>query len=748
MKKSKKIISIILAAVMALSVIPFTAMASAIPSNVNTVEKLISNGNIATVAEYLIKNINNKKADVTGTVLRLCFLFMDDEALTKQIAGRDVTTLSAEENATILVNYLDSQLPTWTAGITEQSWYGTVQSFGKILGITLDLKSVNGIIKTLYSVCNTVSAVDENALTAALRKTNYGDAAKLNKSALKNVTTGSGKNLNVIYSMLKWLSDNIEVIKIVINGNFNGGTLLGSLEDTVNNLTKDLPAKVRSAIYKLIGNDDFAASAYKDYNADELLGAAFLGLFKDNVSKTEAGQAANLSIYNILSTYVGDVYAKFCLEPLNTNLKQLLTDNLKDKNDEITAIFNWDYNFTAETFKTAFEDAKTTGILGQLNNLVCTIFNVMLSDAAKAELALKAGGNENLNDNLTKICRYVLPLLNGENIDLGEFNFSAFTKDSVQNMSLETMAVAVLKIFYPTWFSGSYDSVKDAVVNTTTLDQLGVLAAYLSVAKWLPSVDVTAFAAKATKADTLSDEECLDTIIGIGAKAAAYSLAANKEATRFEFDEEASKDWTGEAYLDEIVDWAIDFVEGVPAVVKAAGLETERGKLDGNGPFYKLNVILNAMFDFSFLTGVGNTTYALDTEKLVKEAILGNLFKLDLKAAVDIFQKNDAETNLLGSYSLINAAVKLVDGVLTSLFESTGFNPNMLGKIDDDDKISAADARLVLRRSVNLETFTAEQELRADLDNDGSITAGDARTVLRLAVNLDKLDDIIAKYFA
>lgn len=59
--------------------------------------------------------------------------------------------------------------------------------------------------------------------------------------------------------------------------------------------------------------------------------------------------------------------------------------------------------------------------------------------------------------------------------------------------------------------------------------------------------------------------------------------------------------------------------------------------------------------------------------------------------------------------------------------------------IDDNGKISAADARLALRYSVGLEEFTEEQIARADYDGDGKVKAADARMVLRTSVGLEDI---------
>jgi N-acetyl-anhydromuramyl-L-alanine amidase AmpD len=61
----------------------------------------------------------------------------------------------------------------------------------------------------------------------------------------------------------------------------------------------------------------------------------------------------------------------------------------------------------------------------------------------------------------------------------------------------------------------------------------------------------------------------------------------------------------------------------------------------------------------------------------------------------------------------------------------------MLGDVDGDGKVTAADARLVLRAAVGLEILTGDALKAADLNKDGKITAADARLILRKAVGLE-----------
>ena len=64
-----------------------------------------------------------------------------------------------------------------------------------------------------------------------------------------------------------------------------------------------------------------------------------------------------------------------------------------------------------------------------------------------------------------------------------------------------------------------------------------------------------------------------------------------------------------------------------------------------------------------------------------------------------------------------------------------------LGDPDNDGNITAADARLVLRRSVDLEDFAADtpEFIACDVDRSGTVTAADARAILRAAVGLEEI---------
>ncbi len=717
MKHTKKIIALVLAMMLAFSSVTVIASANAIDAKTDTVEKLIQPDSLGSLIEWLLTNINNRKEEVTGTVLRLVFMFVEDESLQAKIGNTDLMTADDEALAKILIDWLNANLPEWTKDLPQEI-LDTIKvvSFGRI---SINLKSVDGVVSSLYSLANTNL---------------FGDISNLKEDALKNVSVKKSGNLGVIHALLQFLADNPQLFKKALKGELN----LGALNDIVKSFF-DINAEIKKVISPAAIKEMLCEAlsldyeAYKSYTADELVAVAFLQLLTgaETVAQKEASDVMNLTIYGLLETYAGDIYANLLLDLLNNDAKNLLKDLAeKDTTGKVKQVINLDYEFKADTFDGILGAGKGN-MVGQLNNAVIALLKVIIKPDEFKKIGLKEGDNSNINENLTKTFRYILPLIKDVK-DLG-VDLSGFTADKVKNMSAEEMAVAVLKLFFKGWFKNvdmkELDSAK-------TLEQLGVLAAKYAVTnkEWVP-MDIAAVA-KAKDVAKLSDDACLEIIFEIGMETAAKALDYNKGTTHYVLPAGADK-WTAEEYLDDIVDWALNFVDGLPA--SADKLSTERGKLDGEGGFYKLNVILDSLIDLSFISGCGNDLFKFDIETMLMDKLLGNLLNFDIEASVAILAEN--ETASIFNEKVNAAVIKLVDGILTGLFEESYELPSAVkaGDVDADGKITAADARLALRKSVNLETFTDAQTKAADVDGKPNVTAADARLILRASVGLETL---------
>ncbi len=63
------------------------------------------------------------------------------------------------------------------------------------------------------------------------------------------------------------------------------------------------------------------------------------------------------------------------------------------------------------------------------------------------------------------------------------------------------------------------------------------------------------------------------------------------------------------------------------------------------------------------------------------------------------------------------------------------------GDVDCDGEVAAADAALILRSLVGLDTLSIQSVMNADTDRDGEITAADASKILRTLVGLDHIEN-------
>lgn len=92
------------------------------------------------------------------------------------------------------------------------------------------------------------------------------------------------------------------------------------------------------------------------------------------------------------------------------------------------------------------------------------------------------------------------------------------------------------------------------------------------------------------------------------------------------------------------------------------------------------------------------------------------------------------------------SVVLLLSMVISMLIFSVTAGAAVRGDVDGNGSVTAADARITLRCSVQLENLTGAKRTAADMDSDGKITAGDARKILRMSVGLFDTATITVQY--
>lgn len=97
---------------------------------------------------------------------------------------------------------------------------------------------------------------------------------------------------------------------------------------------------------------------------------------------------------------------------------------------------------------------------------------------------------------------------------------------------------------------------------------------------------------------------------------------------------------------------------------------------------------------------------------------------------------SDGNVTEIESASELNVLFFLTDK--TGLFAVVEDKTYCRGDVNGDAVITAADARLALRYSAQLEVLLPVQLTAADVNSDNTVTASDARTILRISANLEK----------
>ena len=95
---------------------------------------------------------------------------------------------------------------------------------------------------------------------------------------------------------------------------------------------------------------------------------------------------------------------------------------------------------------------------------------------------------------------------------------------------------------------------------------------------------------------------------------------------------------------------------------------------------------------------------------------------------------NDSDNKVFDE--TLNETALALSKTLLSLVGAEWKDETIKGDVNGDGKVTAADARITLRASAQLETLTDEQKKAADMNGDSKVTAADSREILTEAAGV------------
>lgn len=643
--------------------------------------------------------------------------------------------LSAEESATLLLDYVDAML----------AENGDTFEYSLNLGLTkievlIDYRSIDSALSSVTALLDKYFGVAKGLI---------GDAGKLDYSDLKGVQR-SGGDLNLVYAALRFLNKNSDLLAKAVKGDLSLGAVnaffnvndfiseqIGKMTD---NEASDVTGLAKYYMYKGLLSDKWGYPAsWKESNinnADQMLNE-FVTTFLTTDKPSEFSKAllpslnegkidlTQGSVYDLLSQALKAGLEDLARVPFNNDLKAIIaqyvcegtkteiTDSATDaekavvpetqttafadsafgKLDENTYIFKdhgklFKFDMSgANTLYPIFDleyklpdDFAITGedgtITSNINNILGSVFNTVISDSFAFEW--KEGGNELLTENVANLAKKVLPLVPDKFFG----SLDAATIESIKNPAADADAKELvnyftnilLKAFLPKDNDGNDFNYSDA----DKFIEFGAIIANTYAKNIIGDIDYSDKIFDATgKVIDHTDDEWVDILLDLGMEVATYyvdlytDFNVDRDTVKA-YKEEAAKNQVtfAEFVLDDMVDWGYGYADGVIAATD--GVKGARGAYDANGGWYKLNKALNAIFPLQFFNDAApeGSEFPVDLEYAVKEKFVKNLLNLNVADALDVVKKNDNAGNIL-NYSPVKAVLTIAQTLINSILPGT-----------------------------------------------------------------------------
>lgn len=659
--------------------------------------------------------------------------------------------LNADESATLLLDYVDAMLAE-NAAKDENGGKFTWDSLGLDNGLKNTLKRLIGDILIDYSsIDNLLSSVYSMLDKYKIAIRALGDLRSFDFSDLEGVQR-SGGDMNVVYALLRFLDKNKGLFEKVIIGKLSLGAvdLAFNVNKTVSDLIKDkltegeatdVTGLAKYYLYKYLLSEKFGyPKSWKESNinnADEIVNTWLTEWLTTDKAKDFNGYALLPSlnagkidltrgnVYDLLAQVLKAGLDDLGRVPFNNDLKAVIAQYVcEGTKTEITDTATpEELAVVPETEKTAYADSKfgklndTTyifkdhgkvfkfdmsnantlyqifdleyrlpdeiNLLGEDGTLTSNINNILgiaFNTVTKADFGFewKEGGNELLTENVANLAKKVLPLVPDKFFG----SLDADTIASIKNPADDADPVALvnyftnilLKAFLPKDNEGNEIDYADA----DRFIEFGAIVANRFAKTAVSDIDYSdKIYGPDGKIIERTDDEWVDILLDLGMEVATYfvdlytDLNVDRE-TVATYKEKAAANQVSFAdfMIDDMVDWGYGYADGVIAATD--GVKGARGEYDANGGWYKLNKAVNAVLPLQFFNDAApaDSEFAVDLEYALKDKFAKNLLTLNVADALNVVKKNDKAGNIF-NYSPVKAVLTIAQTVINSILPGT-----------------------------------------------------------------------------
>lgn len=175
-------------------------------------------------------------------------------------------------------------------------------------GTKIDLNSVDGVLETTVGFLDYFKSKGTQ-FCGDLSRINSNNLIKGSGRNKKPITSKNSSSEEIIDAVLSFVSSNNNVIKTLVSGNFDFGSLNGTiksiagvdLESDVNNYFINFKENVKTDIYdrylKCESETEYEASAYNDFSVDEIIAAVLYKICTGNLVLSVDELAVPASVY-------------------------------------------------------------------------------------------------------------------------------------------------------------------------------------------------------------------------------------------------------------------------------------------------------------------------------------------------------------------------------------------------------------------------------------------------------------------